>query len=87
MKTITYSQVQDMVMQLPVTKLPRAYSLLVELANDEADGLSPQLEFMCLPLTERRRIMVEQAEKMIVHYEQTTVERQAWQGGDFADEY
>jgi hypothetical protein len=41
--------------------------------------------FMQLPLQERRRIMAEQAEEMVAHYEQTAGERAAWQGGDIAE--
>jgi hypothetical protein len=87
METITYSQVQDLVMRLPATKLPLAYSLLVDLASNETEALSPQREFIHLPLVERRRIMAQQAAQMLTHYEQTSVERQIWQGGDFIDEY
>ena len=43
METITYSQVQKLVKRVPVAKLPFAYSLLVDLADKEADELSPQL--------------------------------------------
>ncbi len=87
MEMITYSQVQELVRQLPETKLPYAYSLLRDLANKEADVLSPQVAFMCLPLQERRQLMVQQARQMVAHYEQTTEERQEWQSGDFSDEY
>jgi len=86
METIAYSQVQELVMRLPARKLPLAYSLLADLVEEEADALSPQIQFMLLPLAERRRIMAQQAEKMIAHYEQSAVERQAWQAGDFSDE-
>ena len=70
-------------MRLPARKLRLAYSLLVDLIAEESDALSPQIRFMLLPLAERRRIMAQQAEKMITHYEQSAVERQAWQAGDF----
>jgi hypothetical protein len=86
MNAITYSQVKKLVKRLPAKKLPLAYSLLVDLAK-EADEPSPQLGFMLLPLSERRKIMAQQAEQMVAHYEQTESERQAWQGGDFVDEY
>ena len=49
METLTYSQVQELVEQLPETKLSLAYSLLLELADTEADTPSPQLDFMRLP--------------------------------------
>jgi len=86
METITYSHVQDLVTRLPITKLPRAHSFLVDLTNNDADTQSPQLDFMHLPLSERRRIMEQQAQQMVAHYEQTAAEREIWQGGDFADE-
>ncbi len=87
METITHSQVQELVMRLPVAKLRLAYQFLLELIDGEAEILSPQLSFMRLPLDERRRIMAEQAQQMISHYEQTAAERQDWQTGDFVDEY
>lgn len=87
METLTYSQVQELVEQLPETKLSLAYSLLLELADTEADTLSPQLDFIRLPLDERRRIMAQQAEQIAAHYEQTADERQEWQAGDFIDAY
>ncbi len=71
MGTITYSQVQQLIQQLPETKLPIAYRLLLELANTEDDKLSPQHNFMRLSLDERRQIMTQQAEQMKAHYEQT----------------
>ena len=83
MEPITYSQVQELVMRLPTTRLPLAYRLLADLADQEDDGLSPQLRLMRLPLDERRRVMAQQAEQMTAHYEQTASERQVWQGGDF----
>jgi len=45
-----------------------------------------QVEFMKLPVSERRKIMKDQAKKMIAHYKETTIERENWQGGDFFDE-
>lgn len=78
MEKITYTQVQDVVKRLPTKKLPIAYSLLVDLAEKEVDMLSPQLDFMILPLSDRRRIMAQQAQKMVDYYEQTSDERQDW---------
>lgn len=86
METITYSQVQDLVKLLPATKLPLVYSFLVDLTNKNSDPPSPQLDFMRLPLSERRRIMEQQAQQMVAHYERTAAERETWQGGDFTDE-
>jgi hypothetical protein len=85
METITYSQVQDLVSRVPATKLPLVHSFLVDLANN-TDTPSPQLDFMRLPLSERRRILEQQARQMVAHYEQTAAEREIWQGGDFTDE-
>ncbi|MBU2611042.1 MAG: hypothetical protein KJ606_08895 [Chloroflexi bacterium] len=83
METIAYAQIQELVMRLPARKLPLAYSLLIELVEKESDELSPQVQFMLLPLAERQRIMARQAKKMVTHYEESAVERQVWQAGDF----
>ncbi len=87
METITYSQVQDLITRLPIAKLPLIYNWLIDLTAKETEQSSPQIDFMCLPLSERRRIMTQQAEEMVAHYEQTASEREIWQGGDFTDEY
>ncbi len=79
MESISYSQVQELLTQLPATKLPLAYNLLVDLANTETDVPSPQLDFMRLPLNERRRLMAQQARQMVAHYEETAAERETWQ--------
>jgi hypothetical protein len=84
-EAVTYSQVQELVMRLPVKKLAIAYRLLVDLSASDTESPSFQQEFMLLPLAERRRLMAEQAEQMVRHYEQTTSERQAWQAGDFVE--
>ena len=85
MKTVTYSQVQELVMRLPVNELSTAYRLLVDLSKRDTDSLSHQEEFMLLPLEERQRLMAEQAKQIVAHYEQTASERQAWQAGNFVD--
>lgn len=85
METITYSRVQELVMRLPIKKLPIAYRLLIDLSASDADSPSLQQDFMLLPVAERRRLMAEQAKQMVAHYEQTASERQAWQAGDFVD--
>jgi len=36
-------------------------------------------------LTKRRKIMAEQAKKLVKHYKQTASERQEWQAGDFVE--
>jgi hypothetical protein len=79
METITYSRVQELVMRLPIKKLPIAYRLLVDLSASDSDSPSLQQDFMLLPVAERRRLMAEQAKQMVAHYEQTASERQAWQ--------
>ncbi len=38
MPTIAYSQVQELVMRLPVKKLPLAYKLLASLVEEKAVG-------------------------------------------------
>ena len=37
-------------------------------------------------MAERNRILAQQAEQMLAHYEQTAKERQEWQAGDFINE-
>jgi len=83
MENITHSQVQELVRELPAAKLPLAYSLLPELAEKKTDTLSAQSDFTRLPLHERRKLMEQQAEQMITHYERTAAERREWQAGDF----
>ncbi len=87
MEVITHAQVQEVVRRLPATKLPFVYNLLIDLADREMDSPSPQVDFMRLPLSERRRILALQAGQIQAHYEQTALERQTWQAGDFVDEY
>lgn len=86
MQTITYSQVQELVARLPVTKLSTAYDLLLELVSGDPKTTSSQLDFILLPLNERHRLLTQQAEQMMIgHYEQTETERQDWQGGDVVE--
>jgi hypothetical protein len=86
MERVSVAQLQELVRQLPENKLPHAYRLLRDLAEEQGSS-SPQTEFMQLPLSERRRRLAEQAGEMVSHYEQTASERQEWQSGDFQDEY
>ncbi|RKU26274.1 hypothetical protein C6499_13525 [Candidatus Poribacteria bacterium] len=86
MKTITYTQVQQLVEKLPETKLPLVYRFLLELADKDIDPQSPQADFMRLSPEERHRLLSEQAEQMKTHYEQAADERTEWQAGDFIDE-
>ena len=84
MDKITHSQVQELVMQLPVTKLLFAYNLLLGLVEKKPDTPSSlQVDFMRLSLEDRNRILAQQAEQMMAHYEKTAKERQEWQSGDF----
>jgi hypothetical protein len=85
METITYSQVQELIKRLPAKKLPIAYRLLVDLDKSGIDSSSLQQEFMLLSLTERRRLMTEQAQQMIAHYTETSSDRETWQAGDFVE--
>jgi hypothetical protein len=86
MHSITYSQIQELIIRLPAAKLSKAYDLLLDLVKDEPITASSQLEFMSLPLIERRRLMAEEAERMVEYYSQTKTEREEWQSGEF-DEY
>jgi hypothetical protein len=85
MHSIAYAQVQELVMRLPARKLPLAYRLLTNLLEleKEVEPISPQVQFMFLPVEERRRVLAQQAERMVAHYAQSVVERQDWQAGDF----
>ena len=49
--------------------------------------MADRLAFMKLPIEERRRILAEQAEAMIAHYdlEENRRERELWQGGDIVE--
>jgi len=85
METITYSQVQELIMRLPAKKLPIAYRLLVDLDKSDIASPSLQQEFMLLSMTERRHLMAEQAQQMAAHYEETVSERETWQAGDFVE--
>jgi hypothetical protein len=86
MGTITHSQVNKLVNRLPAKKLPLAYNLLADLAEKESSENSHQLNFLLLPINERRRIMAQQAEEMVSFYKETAHERKDWQAGDFIDE-
>lgn len=74
MKTVTYTQVEQLLKKLPKAKLPIAYHLLVDLINREVDEQSPQAAFMRLSLEERRQLLSEQAKQMKGHYEQISDE-------------
>lgn len=86
MKTITYTQVQQLIEKLPETKLALAYHLLLELVVKEVEPQSPQAEFMKLAVEEQQILLSQQAEQIKTHYEQTADERTEWQTGDFIDE-
>lgn len=87
MKTLSHSDVANVVQRLPEKKLQEAYHMLSELADSKDDTRSPQLDFIRLPLDERRRLLAEQADQLKAHYEQTEGERAEWQGGDFIEDY
>ncbi len=86
MESVSLAQVQELVNQLPEEKLPRAYRLLRDLAEQEG-GHSPHWNLMRLPLSERHRLLAEQAQQMKDHYLETGDERQEWQSGDFRNGY
>ncbi len=50
-------------------------------------SLEDRRAFLKLPLEERRRLLAEQAEDMIEHYESDSAcrEREVWQGGDIVE--
>ena len=85
MTSITYSEVRQLVMQLPVDKLPIAYDLIADLSKDDMEPNLVRQDFTRLSTEERCRLMMEQAAQLRSHYEQTTTERQAWQAGDFVE--
>ncbi len=86
METITYSQIQEMVLHLPASKLAAAYSFLRELLGKEQNATTPEQDFLQLPLEARRQVMMEQANQLHAHYAEREAEREAWQAGDFVDE-
>lgn len=49
--------------------------------------LADRIAFTKLPIEERRRILAEQAEAMVAHYEleENRRERELWQGGDIVE--
>lgn len=86
MRTITHTQVQELVKQLPAARLKRVYNMIIELTEKESGKESLQVDFMKLSLSERRKNMRQQAKQMTAHYNNTTAERGEWQSGDFIDE-
>jgi hypothetical protein len=55
-------------------------------SDGELKALSLQQEFMLLPFEERQRILAQQAQELVGHYEQTAAEWEEWEAGDFSDE-
>ena len=55
--------------------------------SDTPQSLLRHREFLKLPIEERRRILAEQAEQMVEHYEEESarLERELWQGGDIVE--
>ncbi|KAF0250074.1 MAG: hypothetical protein FD167_518 [bacterium] len=64
-------------------------NMSVQILEDKAIGwtLEKRREFMKLPLTERRRILEEMADKAVSHYEEPEAqkERELWQSGDIVE--
>ena len=85
METITYSQIQELVQQIPEERLPAAYKVLRELV-ERGETLAAQVNFMRLPKAQRRAILARQAEQMRDYYQDSAAERSEWQAGEFADE-
>jgi hypothetical protein len=86
MAAVSIAEVQELVRRLPENKLPHAYRLLRDLAQQQGDT-SVQVEFMRLPVGERRGLLRQEAVEIVSYYEQTAGERQEWQSGDLRDEY
>ena len=57
------------------------------IATETRLSLIERREFLKLPIEERRRILAQQAEQMVEHYEQESerLERELWQGGDIIE--
>ena len=55
--------------------------------TEPAITLAQRIAFMKLPLQERQRILAEQAEQALQHYEEelASKERELWQGGDIVE--
>ncbi len=92
MGTVTHAQVQELVNNLPETKLSLAFHLLQDLAEKDAEIVSQKDLARPARMTQgdsshdsRRRILAQQAELLKEHYEQTVDERTEWQAGDFSD--
>ena len=68
MQTVTYNQIQELVASLPRTQLSRAYDLLRDLLPETPQPSSPQREFMRLSLSERQRLLSDQAAELVEHY-------------------
>ena len=87
---VTHEQLRNLVMQLPVAKLPKAYSILSDLIKSPTDPLPTQTiptqeESFNPLLEEKRHILKEQAKTMVAYYEETEDERDEWQAGDFGE--
>ncbi len=82
---VSYEKIQELVMQVPSNKLPILYHILVRVIADKENHSSLQEKFMFMPIAERQKIMEQQAEQMITHYNKTALERQEWQHCDFIE--
>ncbi len=92
MGTVTHAQVQELVNNLPETKLSLAFHLLQDLAEEDAEFVSQKdlvppagMAHGDSSQDNRQRILAQQAELLKEHYEQTVDERTEWQAGDFSD--
>ena len=91
MEDITHAQVQELVNNLPETKLSLAFHFLQDLAEIDTESLS-QEDYARLDqlspgdsfFDECRQLLAQQAELMKDHYEQTEDVRADWQAGDFS---
>jgi hypothetical protein len=74
METVTYSQVKDLVQQIPESRLPAAYRVLRELV-DRGETLEAQVNFMRLSLADRHDILARQAEQLRDYYQESAAPR------------
>ena len=86
MSSVTYTQVQELVKQVPAAKLNRIYNMILKITEKSEDTVISSANFLKLPLSERRKIMRHQAQNIVNHYKKTTAERTEWQEGNFKDE-
>lgn len=86
MSTVTYTQVQELVRHVPPAKLNRVYGMILKITEKPENVEISPVDFMKLPISERRKLMKNQARTMAAHYKKTANERRDWQEGNFIDE-